>query len=92
MSDILELSEKYKEIDRIYNNMMQLRANVIDAKIMIMEVGRAGGKTEWEGKRIMDVAYDLPGELSVFAHRTYMALVSNIIPNGLQYVHIKLTD
>ena len=85
MSDILELSEKYKEIDRIYNNMMQLRANVIDAKIMIMEVGRAGGKTEWEGKRIMDVAYDLPGELSFFAHRTYMALVSNIIPNLVNY-------
>lgn len=83
--DILELSEKHREIDRIYNNMMQIRGNVIDANTMIVEAGRAGGKTEWFGKRLMDVAYDMPGELSFFVHKTYMALVSNIVPNLVSY-------
>lgn len=85
MSDILTLSEKHKEFDRIYNNMMQIKAGVIDANTMIVDVGRAGGKTEWFGKRLADVAYDMPGELSFFAHKTYMALVSNIIPNLVSF-------
>jgi len=88
MSDILELSEKHREIDRIYNNMMQIRGNVIDTNIMIVEAGRAGGKTEWFGKRLMDVAYDMPGELSFFCHKTYMALVTNIVPNLVTYYSV----
>lgn len=85
MSDLLEVSEKVRQIDEIYNNAMQIRANVIDAKTMICEVGRAGGKTEWFGKRIMDVAYSMPTELSFLCHKTYMALLTNIVPNLLSY-------
>lgn len=85
MSDIIEFSEKQKGFDELYNNIMQIKANAIDANTMIVEVGRAGGKTEWFGKRLMDVAYDMPGELSFFAHKTYMALVKNIIPNLVSY-------
>lgn len=85
MSDIIELSEKVKWADEMYNNTMQIKANAIDANTMIVEVGRAGGKTEWFGKRLMDVAYDMPGELSFFVHKTYMALVKNIIPNLVAY-------
>jgi len=85
MSDLLEISEKVRQLDEIYNNLMQIRANVIDAKTMICEVGRAGGKTEWFGKRIMDVAYSMPTELSFICHKTYMALLTNIIPNLLSY-------
>lgn len=85
MSDIIELSEKQREVDELYNNLMQIKANTIDANTMICEVGRAGGKTEWFGKRLMDVAYDMPGELSFFTHKTYMALLTNIIPNLISY-------
>ncbi|MCD6345992.1 MAG: hypothetical protein J7L96_01090, partial [Bacteroidales bacterium] len=85
MSDIIELSEKQREVEELYNNIMQIKANAIDANTMICEVGRAGGKTEWFGKRLMDVAFDMPGELSFFAHKTYMALMTNIIPNLVSY-------
>lgn len=85
MSDPKEQIKKAAEFDEIYNNIMQLKANIIDANKMLLEVGRGGGKTEWFGKRLTDVAYDMPQELSFFAHKTYMALFSNIIPNLIAY-------
>jgi hypothetical protein len=92
MSDILDISEKYKEIERIYNNSMQILASVIDTNTMLLEAGRAAGKTEWFGKRMMNVAYDMPGELSFFGHKTYMALVSNIVPNLITFYNTPRGD
>ena len=77
----LETEAKQKEFNEIYNNLMQIKANVIDANTMIIKGGRAIGKTTSLAPRLTRVAYDMPGELSFFAHKTYIALLSNIIPN-----------
>lgn len=65
-----------------YMNLMQIRANLIDANVQIMEVARAGGKTEGVfGPRIIKVANSMPGELGFIVHKTYAALLTNIWPN-----------
>lgn len=84
--EILKQSAKQEEFDVIYNNKMQLKASIIDAKVMIVEAGRAAGKTVWFGNRFMKVGYAMPGELSFFGHKTYIALVSNVIPSLIDYL------
>ncbi len=82
---LIEQSKKQEEFDEIYNNIMQLKASVIDSNTMIVEAGRAAGKTVWFGKRFINVGYDMPGELSFFGHKTYIALMTNIIPQLIAY-------
>lgn len=62
--------------------MAQIRATIIDPNVLICEMARAAGKTEGIfGPRMIRVAADLPGELSFLAHKTYVALLTNIVPN-----------
>lgn len=69
-----------------YMNLMQIRANVVDANTQIVEVARAGGKTEGVfGPRIIKVADSMPGELGFLVHKTYTALFTNIWPNIQAY-------
>lgn len=69
-----------------YMNLMQIRANMVDANTQIVEVARAGGKTEGVfGPRIIKVANDMPGELGFLVHKTYTALFTNIWPNIQAY-------
>lgn len=80
--NLQETSDKVKVFDDLYMNKMQVRATVVDANVMIAEVARAAGKTEGVfGPRMIRVAYDMPGELSFLIHKTYVALMTNIIPN-----------
>jgi hypothetical protein len=83
---LIEQSAKQEKFDEIYNNSMQLKAIIIDAKIMFLEAGRAAGKTVCIARRFMDVTYAMPTELSFFAHKTYIALLNNIIPALLNYL------
>ena len=82
----LEQSARQDKFDEIYNNKMQLKASVIDAKNMFVEAGRAAGKTVWFARRFMDVGYSMPGELSFFGHKTYIALLTNVVPSLLNYL------
>ena len=60
-----------------YMNLMQIRANVVDANIQITEVARAGGKTEGVfGPRIIKVANEMPGELAFLIYRPISAAPS----------------
>lgn len=64
----------------------QIRANVVDSNVLIVEAGRATGKTEGVmGPRIIRVANDMPGELSFLVHKTYVALMTNVWPNIQAY-------
>lgn len=84
MSDILKQSKKQSEFDEIYMNKMQIRANLVDAKILIGEIARAGGKTHGIfAQRMIRVAYDMPFEKSFICHATYVALLTNVIPTVL---------
>lgn len=70
----------------MYLNRMQMLATIVDPKILIIEAGRAAGKTEGGiGPRTIRVAADLPRETSVLCHKTYVALLSNIVPNLKAY-------
>lgn len=70
----------------LYMNRMQLLASIIDPNKLYVEAGRGTGKTEGIiGPRSIRVAVSMPRETSAFAHKTYMALFSNIIPNLIAY-------
>jgi len=78
----LTKAERCKAFDSLYMNKMQAKATIIDPNILICEVARAAGKTEGVfGPRMVRVGADMPGELSFLIHKTYVALMSNIIPN-----------
>lgn len=79
----LDLTASFEEC---YQNAMQIRANVVDSNVLIVEAGRATGKTEGVmGPRIIRVANDMPGELSFLVHKTYVALMTNVWPNIQAY-------
>lgn len=68
--------------EEFYMNTMQLRANIVDANVLICEVARAAGKTEGVmTPRIIRVADSMPGELGFLVHKTYTALMTNVWPN-----------
>lgn len=76
----------------LYMNRMQLLASIIDPNKLFVEAGRATGKTEGIiGPRTVRVAASMPRETSAFAHKTYMALFSNIIPNLIAYYQTSKT-
>lgn len=82
-STTLDLTATFEEC---YQNVMQIRANAIDSNVLIVEAGRATGKTEGVmGPRIIRVANDMPGELSFLVHKTYVALMTNVWPNIQAY-------
>lgn len=80
------MTEEQSYYEQMYMNSMQLRANMIDPNVLIVEVARAGGKTEGVmGPRIIRVSNSLPGELSFLVHKTYVALMTNVFPNIQSY-------
>lgn len=69
-------------LEQKYMNRMQLRANCIDTNVLIAEVARATGKTEGiMSPRIVRVADAMPGETSLLIHKTYVSLMTNVVPN-----------
>lgn len=77
----------------LYMNKMQVRSTLIDSNILIAEVARGTGKTEGIiGPRSIRVANAMPGELSFFIHATYVALLTNIIPNLRAFYNKPIND
>ncbi|WP_289054173.1 hypothetical protein [Carboxylicivirga marina] len=75
-------TSRYKAFERLYMNGMQAQATLIDSNKLFAKVARGTGKTEGViGPRSIRVKDSMPGELSFFIHATYVALLSNIIPN-----------
>lgn len=69
-------------IEQKYMNKMQLIANCIDTNVLMAEVARATGKTEGiMAPRIVKVADAMPGETSLLIHKTYVSLMTNVVPN-----------
>lgn len=69
-------------IEQKYMNKMQLRANCIDTNVIVAEVARGTGKTDGiMAPRMTRVAEAMPGETSLLIHKTYVSLMSNVVPN-----------
>lgn len=82
MNNIDQVSEQTEVFESWYMNKAQIKADIINPNVLIAKIGRAGGKTEgFTGKRVITVSQDLPGQTSVFVNKTYVSLLSNIIPN-----------
>ena len=74
--------EKLSVFKDLYMNKMQVASTLIDSNILIGEVARGTGKTEGIiGPRTIRVKDAMPRELSFFIHKSYVALLTNIIPN-----------
>lgn len=63
-----------------YMNNMQIKATLIDTNVLIAEAGRAIGKTTFMASRMKRVVDDMPGELSFLVHKSYVSLMSNVVP------------
>ena len=75
-----------------YMNQMQILANVIDPNNLYAEVAHAGNKTESiTGPLKIQLANDMPGELSFLVHKTYVALMTNVWPNLQAYFSKEVT-
>ena len=62
-----------------YVNAMQRKVNLVDPNVLILEAGRAAGKTDRVmGPRIIRVMQSMPRELSFLVHKTYVALLTNV--------------
>lgn len=75
-----------------YVNAMQRKVNLIDPNVLILEAGRAAGKTDRVmGPRIVRVLQSMPRELSFLVHKTYVALLTNVWPNIQAYLSSTIT-
>lgn len=84
--------EKTEQIIEVYQNVLQQKAALIDANSMFIEAGRGSGKTSSLKDRVIRVAEDVPRETSYFIHKSYVALLSNIIPQLLAYYRSYIGD
>lgn len=83
---LAKLNKDHSMFEEQYMNMMQMQANIADTNVLIGEIGRAAGKTEGIfGPRMIKVGYAMPRETSFVVHKTYVALLTNIIPNIKAY-------
>ena len=81
-----QAQEVSRDFEEWYMNKAQIRATIIDANILIAKWARASGKTEGLfGPRMIRVGWDMPGELSFLVHKSYVALMQNIVPNLRAY-------
>lgn len=94
MNDIQHITEeRISRLEGHYMNMIQLRATIVDANVLIAELGRATGKTEGIfGPRLIRVSDSMPGEVSFLVHKTYAALFTNVWPNIQGYFSRPIMD
>lgn len=86
-------TERATRLEGHYMNMVQLRATIVDANVLIAELGRATGKTEGIfGPRLIRVSDSMPGEVSFLVHKTYAALFTNVWPNIQGYFSRPIMD
>lgn len=94
MNDNQQITEnRVSRLEGHYMNMIQLRATIVDANVLIAELGRATGKTEGIfGPRLIRVSDSMPGEVSFLVHKTYAALFTNVWPNIQGYFSRPIMD
>jgi len=78
-------NDEIVQAEELFFNNMQLQAMVVDPKFLLIEAGRGTGKTYILSERMVRVAKDMPRETSVLGHKSYVALMANIVPNIIDY-------
>lgn len=89
----LDVEKVSASFESTYMNSMQMQGNIIDPNVLIGEVARAGGKTKGiTGPRIIRVQNLMPGELSLLIHKTFVSLLTNVVPNIREYFNTPLSQ
>jgi hypothetical protein len=92
MSAMSDQQNKTEKIIEVYQNVLQQKAALIDCNSLFIEAGRGSGKTSSLKDRVIRVAEDIPRETSYFIHKSYVALLSNIIPQLRAYYRSYIGD
>ncbi|MBR4089627.1 MAG: hypothetical protein IKK28_01970 [Mogibacterium sp.] len=84
-------SETFDPVE-IYQNIAQVLVTIIDPNKFIGPAGRATGKTTGiVAPRTLRVAGGMPREQSVISHKSYVALMTNVIPSLLAAYRSEIT-
>lgn len=76
----------------IYQNKVQALANIVDPNKLFAVAGRALGKTsQITARRILRVAEEMPREVSIISHKSFVALFTNVIPTVLESFRSEIT-
>ena len=69
----------------LYQNIIQALVNIVDPNKLFLVAGRALGKTsQVTSRRILRVADEMPREVSIISHKSFVALFTNVIPTILE--------
>ena len=84
--------EDQKDYIEMYQNRVQVLANIVDPNKLFAVAGRGLGKTsQITAPRILRVAQEMPRELSIISHKSFVALFTNVIPTVLESFRTEIT-
>ena len=76
----------------LYQNIIQVLVNIVDPNKLFVVAGRALGKTsQITARRILRVADEMPREVSIISHKSFVALFTNVIPTVLETFRSEVT-
>lgn len=76
----------------LYQNTIQALVNIVDPNKLFVIAGRALGKTsQVTSRRILRVADEMPREVSIISHKSFVALFTNVIPTILETFRSEVT-
>lgn len=76
----------------MYQNKVQALVNLVDPNKLFAIAGRALGKTsQITSRRILRVADEMPREVSIISHKSFVALFTNVIPTILETFRSEVT-
>ena len=76
----------------MYQNIVQALVNIVDPNKLFVAAGRALGKTsQITSRRILRVAEEMPREVSIISHKSFVALFTNVIPTVLETFRSEVT-
>ena len=86
------MSKDTPDYVELYQNKVQALVNIVDPNKLFAVAGRALGKTsQITSRRILRVAEEMPREVSIISHKSFVALFTNVIPTVLETFRSEVT-
>ena len=81
MSTKKKIDTSSDKVSVVFSNWLAQTAGMISPRILILILGRGGGKTnDFLTERLMNMVYDMPGAPIALVGDTYMNLQKNVLP------------
>lgn len=85
MSRKLKIDLKGEKVKLSFLSIISMITHLLKPKFLYLVLGRGTGKTtDILAKRIMDVAYDMPGCYIALVSDTYMNAIKNVVPSIIE--------